>query len=265
MEGASFIDYIKNDDCAWMAVITPCQFIRFSLLMAEAALQEHDDGFDTEQDKVETIHDLCRIPRCPPMLLRLLQSPEYSTLFGISGSAHSFDEHGMLPIHHAVQNPPVTFKFVPSSLKSCRQKSLVEILLEENPAGVRVADVKGRLPLHYALDSGCISGKDILELVRLYPSSLRIEDPKTGLYPFMLVSNYKDRTAKFKIHQPVVSEKEEEQKLLNLRQRNPASAINSTIYEAAGRYHSEWKTDHVQMTYMLLMLCPDAIHFPTFV
>jgi ankyrin repeat protein len=263
MEGATFIDYIKNDDCSWLAVITPHQYIEFSLLMAGAALQKQKKiSENTRHNCVNTIHDLCRIPRCPPLLLRLLQSPEYKTLFGVSGTAYTFDEHGMLPIHYAVQNPPVTYKFVPSSLKSHHQKSVMEILLEGNPGGVRVADDNGRLPLHYALDSGCLSERDILVLIRLYPDSLRIEDPRTGLLPFMLVVPADPRrTATCNIFHNSVREKEE-QKLSSLQYEKSASIENNTTYTAR-RHQAEWKIDHVRMSYLLLMLCPDAISIQT--
>jgi hypothetical protein len=257
MEGATFIDYIKNDDCSWLAVITPHQYIEFSLLMAGAALRKQKSSETTRHNSVNTIHDLCRIPRCPPLLLRLLRSPEYNTLFGVRGTAHTFDEHGMLPIHYAVQNPPVSYKFVPSSLKSHHQKSVVEILLGENPDGVRVADDKGRLPLHYALDSGCLSERDLLVLIRLYPDSLRIKDPRTGLHPFMLASTDPRRAATCNIFHNSVNEKEA-QNLSRLRDEKFASIENNTTYTAR-RHQAEWKIDHVRMSYSLLMLCPDAI------
>lgn len=167
------------------------------------------------------------------MLLRLLRSPEYNTSFSVSGSAYAFDEDGMLPIHHAVQSPPVTYRFVPSTLKSQHKKSLVETLLEENPGGVRIADSKGRLPLHYALDKGCISEKDLMTLIQLYPDSLRIEDPETGLLPFMLVST------------------------------DLGTSHHYEKSSSAENYQAEWKKEHVGMTYLLLMLCPDAILFKT--
>lgn len=251
MEGATFIDYIKNDDCSWMTIITPHQFIQFSLRMAEAALQKPDASQNKPQSSVRTIHDLCRIPRCPPMLLRLLQSPEYNAVFAVSGSASTFDQHGMLPIHHAVRSPPVTYRFLPSSLKPQYKKSLVEMLLEENPASVRIADDQGRLPLHYALESGFVSERDLMALIRLYPESLRIKDPQNGLLPFMMVSADHERTAKCNSRHDLVHENEQK--------------LSSSMYEnsdkgyCARKYRAEWKRDHVKMTYLLLMLCPDAI------
>lgn len=264
VEGATFIDYIKNDDCSWMAVITPYQFIKFSLLMARAALRKDNDNDSTSDTGVNTIHDLCRIPRCPPMLLQLLQSPEYNAIFGVSGTAYTFDEDGMLPIHHAVQSPPVTYKFVPFFLKSQHQKSLVEILLERNPNCARVADDQGRLPLHYALDSGCMVEKDILALVRLYPDSLRKEDPKTGLLPFMLVAANQGMTAAASMPQvlPRLVEGFNEQNLLSPRypERHIIMATkndkNNVLVE---RYEAEWKSDHVRMSCRLLMLYPDVM------
>ena len=264
MEGANFIDYIKNDDCSWMAVITPHQFIKFSLLMAAAALWEHDSTENSRNPGVDTIHHLCRIPRCPPMLLRLLQSPSYNALFGVSGNAFTFDQNGMLPIHHAVQSPPVTYRFVPAFLKSKHQQSIVEILLDKNPSGVKVADDQGRLPLHYALDSGCLSEKDLLALIRLYPDSLRRKDPKTGLLPFMLVAADQSRiaTSTNKVLPSVIGENCDRELLSSLYIENFKRAENDQDH-TSGRYQAEWKKDHVRMSFMLLMTYPDVIPFQT--
>jgi len=257
MEGATFIDYIDNNDCSWIAVITPHQFIEFSLLMAGAALRNQKKSGNTSRTSVNKIHDLYRIPRCPPMLLRLLRSPEYNALFGVHGTAYTFDDHGMLPIHHAVQNPPVTYKFVPSSLKLHREKSLVEMLLEENPGGVRVADDTGRLPLHYALDIGCLLERDLLALIRLYPGSLRIRDPITGLLPFMLASINHKRTATYNSPNSSVTEVKEEKISSSLL--NTSESVVSRMASAAGRCQAEWKRDHLETSYLLLMMCPDAM------
>ena len=259
MEGATSIEYIKNDDCSWMAVITPYKFIEFALLMAGTALQQRDNSESTCRPIVTTIHDLCRIPRCPPMLVQLLQLPEYKTMYAFSGTAHTVDEHGMLPIHHAVQNPPVTYKFVPSAIKSKHHKSLVGILLEQNPNGVKIADNDGRLPLHYALDSGCLLGRDVFKLVELYPDSLRIEDPVTGLLPFMLASKQHGRMPICNsLHQPFCENVEH--KLLCSGNKKPTWTENK-LSLIGNRYQAEWKRDHVKMSYFLLLLCPDVISF----
>lgn len=256
MNGATFIDYIKKDDCSWMAIITPHQFIQYSLRMAGAALQHQNFQQNSGRESVNTIHDLCRIPRCPPMLFRLLQSPEYKAQFGIQGSAYSIDEQGMLPIHHVVQTPPVTYRFVPAFLESQCKKSLVEMLLEEYPESVKIADHNGRLPLHYALESGCVSERDLMLLIQLYPDSLRIEDPKNGLLPFMLVSKNHTRIAESKaFHHRDLENKQEIPGLMceDTEKDEGAKKFHGDKYQAA------WKRDHVKMTYLLLMLCPDAI------
>jgi len=261
MEGATSIDYIKNNDCSWMAVITPYQFIDFALWMGGTALQKLEKSEITFRPLVRTIHDLCRIPRCPPMLLQLLQSPEYKDLYKFGGTARTIDEHGMLPIHYAVQNPPVTYKFVPSSIETIRHKSLVEILLEQNPGGVKIADKQGRLPLHHALDSGCLSGRDVLKLVELYPDSLRVQDPMTGLLPFMLVSKIQRNVSICNtLHNTVC--RRDAQKPLRLWNKKSVRMENELSFTEK-TYQADWKKDHVKMSYSLLMLCPDAISFRT--
>jgi hypothetical protein len=258
MNGVEFIDYIKKDDLYWMAIITPHQFIKFSLLMIRAALRkdndnDNDNDNDTNENTIITMHDLCMIPRCPPMLLRLLQSPNYNEMFGVSGNAYTFDKNGMLPIHYAVQNPPVTYKFVPSLMKSNDEKSLVDMLLGDYPSSVRVTCDQGRLPLHYALDSGCLNENDILSLVKLYPDSLRIHDPLTGLFPFMLVAANRRKT--------VMTDRPEF--LPKLVERMSDEICTASDQKGVTeKCQAEWKNDHVRMTCRLLMLYPDVTPFP---
>lgn len=263
MEGATYIDYIKNDDCSWMAIITPYQYIQYSLKMAGAALQKSKTSADDTQCSIATIHDLCRIPRCPPMLLRLLRSPEYNAVFGIKGNAFTLDENGMLPIHHAVQNPPVTFRFVPQSLRYQSEKSVIEMLLEENPGSVKVTDDQGRLPLHYALKSGCVSEKDLKALVLLYPESIGIKDPQNGLFPFMMVSTSRERAARgCTLHDLHHVEQKNEQMSSRPMNESPPNPDNTKRHTTKNR-QAEWKRDHVKMTYFLLTFCPDAISWTT--
>jgi hypothetical protein len=252
MNGVKFIDYIKKDDRSWMAIITPYQFIEFSLWMIRAALRKDNDS-DTNKNMIITIHDLCMIPRCPPMLLRLLRSPKYNEMFGVTGNAYTFEKNGMLPIHCAVQNPPVTYRFVPSSMKSNDQKSLVEILLRDYPSSVRVTCDQGRLPLHYALDSGCLNENDILALIKLYPDSLRIQDPLTGLFTFMLVAANRRKAV-------MAARPEFLPKLVERMSDEIYTA--SEQKDVAEKCQAEWKNDHVRMSCRLLMLYPDAILFP---
>jgi len=248
MEGATCIDYIKRDDCSWMTVITPHQFIKFSLLMAVGAQGEGDYTEGSENLKINSIHRLCRIPRCPPMLLRLLQLPSYNARFGMSGNAFTSDRNGMLPIHHAVQTLPVTYRFVPSFLKRKHQRSIVGLLLEENPSGARVADDQGRLPLHYALHSGCLAEKDLLALVKLYPESLRMKDPQTGLLPFMLVAA-EPRSLVTPMNNSLESSS------ISVESVN----LEKEKFFGTERYQAAWKIDHVRMSFLLLSLSPDAI------
>lgn len=94
----------------------------------------------------------------------------------------------MLPLQYAVQTKPATFRFVPDYLKCEYRKTLVGLLLEQYPKSAMVADGKGRLPLHYALEKSYLDENDLLTLVKLYPESLHFQDPVSRLYPCMLVA-----------------------------------------------------------------------------
>ena len=187
---------------SWMTVISPDQYVDFSLRMVRAAL-----GKTNIDDDYLTLADICCMPRCPPLLVRLvlqhytklaepckLASP--STLFGAPN--HS---NGMTPLHYAAQQTAATQQFVPAHVLT-KTQSVVDCLLDHFPCMVFAQDHGGRLALHYALEKnvgGChSSGTQMQELKSFYtslyrfvktnPDSLRMIDPATGLYPFALLA-----------------------------------------------------------------------------
>jgi hypothetical protein len=226
----------------------------------DAEKENEDDGI--------TIHQLCALPRCPPMLLRLALSPAYNLVFRVEGSVHSLDQQGMLPIHHAVQSAPVNYNFVPDYLGTEHRTSLVEILLKQYPQSVRILDNHGRLPLHYALESGLMNESDLLRMVELYPDSLRIQDPVSGLYPFMLVASRAKRQTAITTADPVpnmLSTTSSSTTTETTTNCQSSSSTSTNGDRSTDEDHTEsyldWKKDHVRMSYLLLSLCPEAIQY----
>lgn len=229
-KGHKDMDYFDGG-LSWMTIIAPDQYLSYSLQMMNA-LRIVMGLSGSDQPGKCSIHEICAIPRCPPLLLRLALTDKYKLKFGISGDAYSLDQNGMLPLHHAVQNPVANERFVPPYF-DCKLQSVVEILLDEYPESVTVADNYGRIPLHYALQNGRLEEDLLLAMIRLYPESLRLQDPVSGLYPFMLVASKTDEIPK----------------------TFPGGGKGSSSKPA------EWKQSIVPMSFLLLQICPEVVQF----
>ena len=211
------------------------QFIKYSqlLIMAARPLENRNSAI--------TIHELCSMPRCPPLLLRLAMSPKYNAIFNVVGDTHTPDEDGMLPIHHVVRRAAVTNRFTPPYFGRNGIKSVLELLLEDYPEGASITDSSGRLPLHYALESGQIHGSALLTLVRSFPDALRVQDPASGLFPFM---QYAANMNSLLMPQSVISiAGSDEDKIMEEEEEN------------------EVERENIEMSYFLLLLCPEAVQY----
>jgi len=184
---------------SWMTVISPSQFVEYSLLMIQAAM-----GKTTRQEPL-TLVNICQMPRCPPLLVHLVLEYSYklACLFPnlaplVSDAAGRLtDRYGMTALHHAIQAKTVTRQFVPSHVLA-KTRSVVDCLLERFPDLVFLRDHQGRLPLHYALEKD-LRQLDLEDLqsyyrslycfVKTHPDSLGKLDPVTQLYPFALLAS----------------------------------------------------------------------------
>jgi ankyrin repeat protein len=177
---------------SWMTVITPDQYVELSLMMIRAALHK------PPQLPLHLV-DICKMPRCPPLLLKLvlqLQKNEISNHL-LPGTHFWRDpdmDSGMTALHHAARVDPVTREFVPAHVQLLAPVSVVDCLLDHFPVLALVKDHSGRIALHYALEKAfCEHGGDeckelLYRLVNANPDSLRIKDPVSGLYPFALLA-----------------------------------------------------------------------------
>lgn len=226
---------------SWMTIIGPDKFLSYCLQMMRAFRNVTDLSKSKDQNEW-SIHELCRIPRCPPLLLRLALTKEYARKFGISGDAFSLDEYGMLPIHHAVQFLAADERFVPQYLKG-KLKSVVEILLDEYPESVMVTDIFYRLPLHYALESGRLEQRILLKMIQLYPDSIRVQDPVSGLFPFMLASS----SSRLEVPRKDYDHNHDDDDC----DGKGSCSLNSR----------EWKQHILPMSFLLLQMCPEVVKY----
>ena len=90
-----------------------------------------------------------------------------------------------------------------------------------------------------------------MRLVELHPDSLRVQDPLSGLYPFMLVSSFRNH-----MQQPPC-------RILPFPGTNSCSneVENNDDCNHIQENHTDWKKDHVRMSFFLLSLCPEAIQY----
>jgi hypothetical protein len=252
MEGAPYIDYIDKCAPSWMTIITPWNYIRCSLLMIRAAL------FKKENDSL-TLHELCSLPRCPPMLIILTMLPDYKADVRVEGSVYSLDKDGRLPLHHAAKSASVHYKCVPDHLRKTSHRSLVSLLLDKFPDSVAVKDNLGRLPLHYALENVCMQEHDLLSMVELHPASLKVQDPVSGLYPFMLAAHSAKAKKNSQVLYRCLSLPGFPSSRRHMKEDVPFQREDSST--DLDRYCMEWKRERVPMSFLLLSLCPEALQY----
>lgn len=88
------------------------------------------------------------------------------------------------PLHIAASAPPHEAN-CPAQLASGES---IDLLLSINSTAARKTDRRGRLPVHLALNSGKTWSNGVRGLVEAFPESVRMRDPPTMLYPFMLAA-----------------------------------------------------------------------------
>ena len=195
-------------------IVFGCLLDRISLLIRMES-STTKSKFDANANNCTKLNHLCQLgtpysARLPlPMLeLFLWLCPE---------EIIEKDQKGFLPIHHALRYGTMTFGRQNSSatllpLRAIDDwKSFVFLLLDKTSQQCKVKSREGRLPLHYVLDHTLVSTSSraptsddatsatskalqlsrhliIEKLVDLYPGSVNIKDPVTGLYPFMMAS-----------------------------------------------------------------------------
>jgi len=158
--------------------ISPEQCMDFSLQMVRAALQK-------PLRSPLTLADLCAMPRCPPLFIRLALEHCDRLQLDLYGR----DASGRTALHHAALQEPMTHLF---ALPRTNTKSVLEWLLQAVPCLARAKDRQGRIPLHYALAKqyplDYMTQQTLDSLVWANPDSLCAKDPVTALYPFALVA-----------------------------------------------------------------------------
>ncbi|KAL9185191.1 hypothetical protein ACHAXT_002968 [Thalassiosira profunda] len=119
------------------------------------------------------------------------------------------DSSGKVPLHWACSDIPIASKgpneadYSPTKSLQARWNTydhlpytMIEYLLLCEPSAAQIRTRDGRLPLHLLVEgtstarrNGCVHPWDDVEtLLHLYPESLAIRDPVSGLYPFQLAA-----------------------------------------------------------------------------
>lgn len=163
-------------DSSWMTVIAPDQFRDFCLAMISAGQKYKRGRSDL------TWHGVCSFPRCPPLLIKVLEM-ELSR-----ESLLQPDEDGKVPLHHAAKALAMSTTSIPFHVAEETALALERVMRLE-PRAASMVDHSGKYPLHYALENLTIEGFVIEELVDLSPvEALMTPDPRTRLFPFQLAA-----------------------------------------------------------------------------
>ena len=211
---------------SWMTMISPDQFVEYSLMMIQAALNK----------QMLRLVDICRIPRCPPHLIQLaIQYAHKSTTCCscLDPDLLAADDMGMSALHQAAQNKPGATRFIPVAVLE-HMNSVVDILVETFPCMALQCNNRGRIALHYALERGIgkdgLSAEELYRLVEANPDSLGIRDPVSGLYPFALLAASNCRPAQLRhdwmeTDEPPEVPKEQVDSIFTLLRHLPEAAI----------------------------------------
>lgn len=164
-------DGSESSSQSWMTVISPNQFRDYALRMIACA--------PTDQKGPLSWCDVVRMPRCPPLLIRMLLQRDKL----IGGKVDDIDAAtGDSLLHVACGAKPVLSHDITMDAE-CGIESVTQLLLDRVPEMARKPNIEGRYPLHIAVSRRPIHAPDIVALVDAYPSSLSIADPLTSLYP----------------------------------------------------------------------------------
>lgn len=92
------------------------------------------------------------------------------------------DSNGVTPLLLTCQSP--------SANRSPDLLTKIQLILRENPSQAMQKDFTshGRYPIHVGLDSGISLYEGVETLIRIFPSSLAVRDPESGLFPFALAA-----------------------------------------------------------------------------
>lgn len=160
-------------DKSWMTVISPDQYLGFSLSMISAAQNGDELSW----------HDICSFPRCPPLLIKALEMKMSLDTLLLP------DHEGCLPLHLSAKSHAISTQSIPQHILEAGASSTLQLVMRLEPKAACFPDRLGKYPLHYALENPTIESHVICELMELSPmEALMTPDCNTGLLPFQLAA-----------------------------------------------------------------------------
>jgi len=139
----------------------------------------HGSTEDPLPDKKQwrAVHASCAGGVCPPELLGF-------ALQLLPREVSVVNEDGNLPLHIVSQSEPHDHR-CPRQLWTGR---CIDMVLKISAGSALKTDRRGRLPLHLALASQKTWNYGVESLVKTFPEAIRMRDPTTGLFPFMIAA-----------------------------------------------------------------------------
>uniref|UniRef100_A0A7S4HQY6 Uncharacterized protein n=1 Tax=Odontella aurita TaxID=265563 RepID=A0A7S4HQY6_9STRA len=159
---------LKGDVRSWMSKIDLLLRAAFHGTVAESL---------PKGKQWRAVHAACSDGTIPPDVLAF-------ALQILPSEAEVTNESKDYPLHIAASAPPHDAN-CPSQFGSGES---IDFLLRINPSVAKRTDRKGRLPLHLALSSGKSMCNGVRSLVDSFHESVRMRDPSSMLYPFMLAA-----------------------------------------------------------------------------
>lgn len=223
----------RDGNLSHLSLITPEGYWHHSMFLVRYAKSVMHSAQLQQRlfSPIVSLHDIVTVPRCPPLLVRLaMWNPMWA------GDAFTREATtGKLALHCAAAAKPFDNSYMPTHAGNLIPKSVIQILLEANPRAAFIKDNFGRIPLHYAFESGVASSADVVLLLNAYPGGMRVQDPITKLYPFMLLVT----------------------RVVNKNHVDSPRRFSNFFSEL----EQPWKTNQVDTAFIMLRRCPEVVSY----
>ena len=152
----------------------------------------HREKLDSQQDYAGnlTLHIACHSDT--PKFDQILRLGDRESDYGLNSEDCTLMEYLINANPHPCTAPYLSQNFggeIPlhCAIKSGKDWSQIQLLMDACPSSVKACTAKGELPLHLAIKCGNPI-TDVMELWNHYPEAASMVDGSTGLYPFQLAA-----------------------------------------------------------------------------
>ena len=172
----------ESDDMSWMTMISPSQYWKLSMML----IDQSDSWFQ-----------ICRIHRCPPLLIRMIMSQKNNAMSLSNALIQTEPQTGQTPLQIVCASRMIDPTFLPDELlvlsepsegrpRSYLKTNVVDLILQACPLTASIPHEKdGYYPLHVAVTNPTLSVFFLRDLIAAHPPALYMKDPRTGWLPLV--------------------------------------------------------------------------------